>query len=135
MSFAGMNYLAIVIAAMIAFIFGAVYYGGLGKVWMTAARIESGQIRPRPVSFVISFICELVMAWVLAGVIGHLGVGEVTLKNGVISGFFIWLGFIATTLIVNQRYEGFGWKLTLIDGVHWLVVAVVMGAVIGALGV
>ena len=40
MSFAGMNYLAIVVAAVAAWIFGAVYYAGLGKRWMKAARID-----------------------------------------------------------------------------------------------
>ena len=78
-----------------------------------------------------SFVCELVMAWVLAGVIGHLGTGQVTLCNGVVSGFFLWLGFLATTIAVNQRYEGFGWDLTVIDAGHWLGVAVIMGGVIG----
>ena len=53
----------------------------------------------------------------------------------VISGFFIWLGFLATATAVNQRYEGFGWTLTLIDAGHWLGVALIMGAVIGAFGV
>jgi hypothetical protein len=85
--------------------------------------------------FVTSFICELIMAWVLAGVIGHLGAGQVTFSNGVISGLFIWVGFIATTIAVNQRYQGFGWDLTLIDAGHWLGVAVLMGAVIGCFGV
>ena len=85
--------------------------------------------------FLVSFVAELVMAWVLAGLIGHLGSGQVTLRNGVISGFFVWLGFLATATAVNQRYEGFGWKLTLIDAGHWLGVALIMGAVIGAFGV
>jgi hypothetical protein len=43
-----------------------------------------------------------VMAWVLAGMIGHLGPGQVTLRNGIISGLFAWLGFVATTLAVTR---------------------------------
>ncbi|HSO46981.1 MAG TPA: DUF1761 domain-containing protein, partial [Rhizobiaceae bacterium] len=39
-----------------------------------------------------------------------------------------------TTLVVNHRYGGFGWDLTLIDAGHWLAVLLVMGAVIGAFG-
>ena len=66
--------------------------------------------------------------------IGHLGTGEITLWNGVISGFFVWLGFMATTVAVNQRYEDFGWDLTIIDAGHWLGVAIIMGAVIGSWG-
>jgi len=135
MDFGGTNYLAIVVAAIVAFVFGAVYYGALGKPWMKAARINPEDASMSPVLLATGFIAELIMAWVLAGVIGHLGTGQVTLWNGVVSGFFIWLGFMATTVAVNQRYQGFGWDLTIIDGIHWLGVAVIMGAVIGWWGV
>ncbi len=135
MQFAGLNYIAIIVAAVAGFIFGAIYYGALGKAWMAAARIEPGQAQMRPSLFITSLVCELVMAWVLAGVLGHLGPGQVTVLNGIISGLFIWGGFIVTTIAVNQRYQGFGWKLTLIDAGHWLGVAVIMGAIIGWMGV
>ncbi len=135
MNFAGISYLAVLIAAIAAFVFGSVYYGVLGKPWMKAARIDPASAKMSPVLLVTSFACELVMAWVMAGVIGHLGAGQVTLWNGIVSGFFVWLGFLATTVAVNQRYQGFGWDLTLIDSGHWLGVAIVMGAVIGWWGV
>lgn len=135
MAFAGMNYLAVLIAAIAAFVIGAIYYGVLGKPWMKAARIGPAGAQMSPVLFAISFVSELVMATMVAGVVGHLGPGEVTLANGVVSAFFLWLGFVATTLVVNHRYQGFGWDLSLIDGVHWLLVLLAMGAIIGAMGV
>ena len=135
MDFGGLNYLAILVAAIAAFVFGAVYYGTLGKPWMKAARIEPGDARMSPVLFITSFVAELIMAWVLAGVIGHLGTGQATLMNGIISGAFVWLGFMATTIAVNQRYQGFGWDLTIRDAGHWLGVAIIMGAIIGWWGV
>lgn len=135
MIFGGINYLAILLAAVAAFAAGAVYYGALGKPWMKAARIDPAEAKMSPALFITSFACELVMAWVLAGVIGHLGEGQGTIRNGVVSGAFVWLGFMATTMAVNHRYQGFGWNLTIIDGVHWLIVAVLMGGIIGAFGV
>jgi ribosomal protein L3 len=75
------------------------------------------------------------MAWVLAGMIGHLGPGQVTLRNGIISGLFAWLGFVATTLAVNNAYGRRTVNLTVIDAGHWLAVLLVQGAVIGAFGV
>lgn len=135
MAFAGMNYLAVLIAAIAAFVIGAIYYGALGKPWMKAARIDPASAQMSPVLFAISFASELVMATMVAGVVGHLGPGEVTLVNGIASAFFLWLGFVATTLVVNHRYQGFGWDLSLIDGVHWLLVLLAMGAIIGAMGV
>ena len=134
MEFGGINYLAVLLAAVAAFVFGSVYYGTLGKPWMKAARIDPEDAKMSPVLFVTSFVAELVMAWVLAGVIGHLGQGQVTLANGIISAAFLWLGLVATTLTVNHRYQSFGWDLTIIDGMHWLGVLLVMGAVIGIMG-
>ncbi|GIL02648.1 MAG: hypothetical protein BroJett030_25470 [Alphaproteobacteria bacterium] len=135
MSFAGINYLAVILAAVAGFAIGAGWYTLLGTPWMKAARLEKGQGRPLPGLLATSAIALLVMAWVLAGVIGHLGPGQVTIWNGIVSAFFLWLGLVATTVTVNQRYQGFGWELTLIDAGHWLLAIVAMGAVIGAIGV
>ena len=67
MAFAGMNYLAVLIAAIAAFVIGAGYYGILGKPWMKAARIDPASAQMSPVLFAISFASELV-----SGVITHL---------------------------------------------------------------
>ncbi|QPC85978.1 DUF1761 family protein [Mesorhizobium sp. NBSH29] len=136
MDYAGTNYLAVLLAAVAAWFFGALWYGILfSKPWIKAARIDLTTSRRSPEPFIVSFIAEVVMAIVLAGAIGHLGGGQVTLTNGVISGLILWAGFIATTLAVNQRYQGFGWGLTVIDAGHWLGVMLLMGAIIGAMGV
>lgn len=135
MDFAGVNYLAIVLAALLAFVLGGIFYFLLGKQWMNAARIDpkSARMDFRLVS--ISLAALLVIAFVLAGVIGHLGTGQVTPVNGVISALFVWLGFVAAPMVVNHRFQGFGWRLTFIDGAHWLLVLLAMGLVIGTLGV
>jgi hypothetical protein len=131
MDFAGVSYIGILVAAAAGFVIGGAYYGALAKPWMKAARIDPADARMTPGLFINSVICELVMAFMLAGVIGHLGTGQGTPLNGLVSGFFVWLGFVATTLAVNHRYQGFGWDLTVIDGMHWLLVLLAMGAIIG----
>jgi hypothetical protein len=133
MTFAGLNYLAILVAAVAAFVWGAIYYMTLSKQWLAAV----GRVEPNksPVPFVISFVALIVMSWVLAGTVGHLGPGQVTLKNGIISGLFLWLGFIATTVFVNNAYPGRKYSLSVIDSIHWLGVVVIEGAVIGVMGV
>ncbi|MFZ2102866.1 MAG: DUF1761 domain-containing protein [Oricola sp.] len=135
MAFGGVNYIAVLVAAVAAFLAGAIYYGWLGKAWMKAARIDPANAKMSIVLIATSFISELIMAWTMAGVIGHLGDGQVTITNSLISAFLLWLGFMATTLTVNQRYQGFGWNLSIIDGIHWLIVALIMGGIIGAFGV
>ena len=137
MVFAGLNYLAIVIAALAAFAWGALYYTTLSRQWLAAVGMTREQMQTgrSPVPFVISFVALVVMAWVLAGTLGHLGPGQVTAKNGIISGLFLWLGFIATTVFVNNAYPGRKYSLSVIDSIHWLGVVVIQGAVIGAMGV
>lgn len=135
MDFAGINHLAVLVAAVLAFAFGALWYGALSKPWIKAVRLDPATLKMTPLHFATSLVAEFVMAWVLAGLIGHLGSGQVTLWNGVVSALFVWLGFVATVTAVNQRYEGYGWDLTLIDWGHWLGVLVIMGAVIGWFGV
>ena len=139
MIFAGVNYLAIVIAAVVAWLAGAGWYMTFGKSWMAAlgttpekmaaAKNQPGAFLP----FIYAFVAELAMAWVLSGLLGHLG--PLTLRGGVISGAFCWLGFVITTMLVNNSFAKRDWRLMLIDGGHWLVVLVLMGAIIGAMGV
>jgi len=143
MTFAGMNYLAILIAAVAAWLAGAAWYGLLAKPWVAAQgktmeefQAQRAAMRGSPAAyapFVIAFVAELIMAWVLAGVLGHMG--QVTLRNGVISAVFIWFGFVLTTLMVNYAFGARGIKLAAIDAGHWLLVLLVEGAVIGAMGV
>lgn len=136
MTFAGLNYLAILLAALAAFGWGAIYYMTLSKQWLAAVGMTKEQMQSRSAApFVISFIALIVMSWVLAGTLGHLGPGQVTVKNGIISGLFLWLGFIVTTVFVNNAYPGRKYSLSVIDSIHWLGVVVIEGAVIGAMGV
>jgi hypothetical protein len=56
------------------------------------------------------------------------------LRNGVISGAFCWLGFVITTMIVNNSFARRDPRLLLIDGGHWLVVLLLIGAIVGGFG-
>jgi len=83
--------------------------------------------------FLMTFVAQLVMAWMLAGALGHLG--DVSVLAGLITAALTWVGFVVTTMIVNHRFQGKPWSLTLIDAGHWLGVMLVMGVVIGLFGV
>jgi len=136
-----MNYLAIVIAAVAAWLASAVWYTSLGRIYVAALgkTVEQAHVdRKKPgafLPFIYAFVGNLIIAWMLAGVLGHLGPGQVTLRNGVISAAFIWFGFILTTMVVNFSFSGRDKRLLLIDVANWLIVLVVIGAVIGAIGV
>ena len=138
MEFAGTNYPAIGVATVDSFALGSVYYMVLAKPWMNAVGKTEDQIKAdgmKPSVFIFTFIAQLAMAWVLSGVLGHLGTDQVTAMNGLISAGFIWFGFVATTLAVNHSFQGAKKSLTVIDGGHWLGVLLVQGLVIGLFGV
>lgn len=137
MQFAGISYLAVIVAAVAGFAFGALYYTLLGRAWADAlGRTASEMAANRSAGpFIVAAVAQLVMAFIVAGAIGHLGPGQVTPKNGVIAGLILWVGFVATTLSVNYAFQGARRALTLIDGAHWLGVLLLQGLIIGLIGV
>ncbi len=132
------NLLAVIVAAIAAMPIGAAWYGALAKAWMDAtgftkeerAQVEKGG---NPLIYALAALCHLVIAYMLAGVIFHSG--GYSLGNGVLSAFLIWLGFVLTTMSVNHRFQMKSWKLTAIDGGHFLATMLVQGALIGWWGV
>jgi hypothetical protein len=131
------NYIAVLCAAIAAWIAGAIWYSVLGNRWKAALGWSDAEIESRaaklPVGpMIISFVAELLMAVLLAGLIGHFG--AMTIRTGAIVGGLCWLAFVATTIGVNNAYAGRSPWLTLIDSGHWLAVLLIEGVVIGAFG-
>ncbi len=139
MDFAGQSMIAILVAALVGFIIGGIWYGMLGNAWMKAASInpadmvdEQGKKKMPVVSMILAALANLVLAITLSGLMGHM---VVDVRHGLITAAFIALGFIFPTLMVNYSFQGRPFRLTLIDTGHWLLVLLVMGAIIGFIGV
>ncbi|MGH6620119.1 MAG: DUF1761 domain-containing protein [Alphaproteobacteria bacterium] len=136
MHFAGISYIAVVFAAAASFVFGFAYYMAFGKPWMEALGKTKADIENRksPLPFIIAAVAELVIAYMLAGVMGHLGRDAMTVPTGLITGLCAWIGFVITTMGVNHAFQGVRPMLTLIDGGHWLGVLLLQGLIIGWIG-
>ena len=133
------NYVAIIAAAVASWLAGAIWYGVLGKQWLAALGWTEADVagpdgkRRMPMGpMILSFIAGLVMAFLLSGLMGH--VGPISVRSGIISGALVWVGFVITTIAVNNAFQKRKAMLTVIDGGHWLLALVVQGAVLGALG-
>jgi hypothetical protein len=137
MTFGNLNYWPILVAAIASFAFGAAWYTALSRQWMAARGLTEAEVRartgPSPLPFVISFVALLIMAWMFAGILQHLARGgtAMSVRSGLIAGFFLWLGFVITTMAVNHAFQGERRVLTLIDGGHWLGVLLIQGAILG----
>jgi hypothetical protein len=127
------NWLAVVLATVASFAFGAVWYMGLSKQWLAALGKTRNELNVGYTPFIWSVVVELIMAYFLALLTPAL-LGDITVAGGAIVGAHMWLGFVITSLIMNHRYEGLKWSLTVIDGLHLLGVLLIQGVVIGLFG-
>ncbi|MGL4323349.1 MAG: DUF1761 domain-containing protein [Beijerinckiaceae bacterium] len=142
MAYAGVNLFAVFLATFAGYLFGAMYYMLVSKPWLAASefsdvqrmRIEGGG-RRAPAPFVISLLAQALMAYMFASLQGHLGPAAATVKGGLLSGFFLWAGFVLTTILTNYSFGMRRWSLIGIDALHWLGVLLIQGAVIGLLPV
>lgn len=136
------NFLSVLVAAVVAWLYGAAYYTILAKAWiaaqgmtveqhkaMMAARSKVGFWGP----YVLTLVAELLMGVTIYGILTHSGLWS--LRAGIITGAFCWVGFVLTTLTINNAYGGRKVMLTVIDGAHWLGVLVIIGGIVGAWGV
>jgi fatty acid desaturase len=135
----GVNAIAVLVAGVAGWLVGAIWYGVLGRPWRTALgwseadlRAPDGKRRVPVTAMTVALFAQIVMALILAGMIGRIGPPSVI--KGIVSGALIWLGFVMTTLAVNNAFQRKSPLLTLIDGGHWFTVLVVQGIVIGLFG-
>jgi len=140
MSHAG-NVLAIFVAAVAAWVFGGIYYTTLSGPWMRALgktpeqckaelAAKSGIAKVAP--FILAFIGELIMAWAIYGITLHMNMFNV--RDGILIGAGCWLGFVLTTVTVNNAFSGRKAMLSVIDSIAWLGVLLIIGAIIGWFG-
>ena len=117
---------AILGAGVAGWIFGAIWYGVLGKVWQRARGLdpESCKGQKMPLApMVVSFLAALVMSAVLYQLLANLGVLGV--EPAALAGLTIGVGFLATSTLVNNMFQQKPFALTVIDGGHWVLAVVV----------
>lgn len=138
-----LNFFILLGASVCSWLFGAMYYGSLGKQWVAAQGATMEELKARQAAkagkisaqapFILAFIAQLIMAYVLYGLMKHVAhAGPLTVRNGMISGAFIWFAFILMPIAVNYAFSGRKIMLTVIDGGHWLGVMLILGAILGA---
>jgi hypothetical protein len=129
------NYPAVLVAAIVQFVLGATWYSPVlfAKKWMAltgvteemARSMSGGQIAYAYVGSLVSF---LITYYVMAHFTHYTN--SKTVKQGAQTGFWLWLGFVATSLFVNDAYQNKQFTLWLIDAGYWLVSLIVGGIVL-----
>lgn len=117
-----LNLPAVLVAALIGFVVGGLWYGPLfGAAWMRSIGLDPAMARnaPRPGMkriFGFSFILQWVMALNLA-----------LFMQGTIGAFLI-----AAALTINALFEGRPRSYIAINAGYWVVTLTAMGLVLGA---
>lgn len=128
------NVLAVLTAAVAAFALGALWYSPVlfAKQWMRAQghtpekleTMKKGVAR----AYAVSFVCFVVMAAMMAILIGRLGIGSVL--GGIKLGVLCWIGFAATIGLTANMYSDKPLSAYLIDAGYQLVYMVIMGIIL-----
>ena len=124
------HYPAIAIAAIAGFCVGWIWYSLFGPSWLKRLGVPPAG---RSIGlWTLALIANVVMAAALQGVMVHTGLWGV--RNGMISGALLWIGFVLTALGLTEAFHGRPPAVIAIDTGHWLATLLAMGAIIGALG-
>jgi len=126
-----LSLLAILGAAVARFFIGFIWHAVLpfGKSILKELGETKKQMKARQgKGLPVDFIAGLLMAFVLAHAIRYAGAQGMT--QGMMVGFWNWLGFIATGLIAEVVWHGRSMNWFLFTGGYYLVSLLAMGAIL-----
>lgn len=135
MSILIVNYLAVLVASVVAMGIGMFWYSpsGFGKQWAaqmgwSVAKMKEQMKKATGTTYLTAFAGNVVMAFVLAQLVANIGI--VTVGDAVMLGIWAWVGFIATSFLSSVLWEGRTWQLYGINTAYQLVSLVVMSIIL-----
>jgi len=126
----GLNWLAIIIAAIVFFGLAAIWYQPrvMGRRWMEAAGVEPPDAAPSPAVFVGVLVAYFIMAVVLAMI--ARGIGASSFGDGLTLGLATGIAFVAAQVWVNVTFERRSRNLVLVNGGIGIIGHVVMAIIV-----
>mgnify|MGYP001593097774 CR=1 FL=1 len=129
-----LNWWAVLVAALAAYILGALWYSPLlfGKTWLHLMGWSREQMEHHKKEalrgYLINFVATFVVAAVLAHVVYFLNV--VDWQEGLETGFWMWLGFVVTVQLGGVLWEGKKFALFLLNTGYNLASLLAMGVIL-----
>ena len=126
------NIWAVLVAAVISMVAGSVWYskGLFGKEWAKLAGRKLEDMTSSASGYGIAALGSLVQACILAHFVTYTG--STTFWDGLVTGFWLWLGFVAVVTAINLVFEGKSWALWRINTGYFLVVLLINGGLLAA---
>jgi hypothetical protein len=126
------NWIAIIVAAIVPMVLGALWYSPVlfAEPWMRAVGRTREELGDAALGYLISAVGAFLASYALARIMRWAEVDDVW--NGALVGALVWVGFVATVLAVTTYFGGRPRALWLINAGYQLVALVLMGAIHGA---
>ena len=126
----GINFLAVVVAAALAFVASAVWYIVFGKeLAKVSAAFAKGLQKRQPWKLLGVIVQSLVLALVLAYFIRLIGKADWLGALGV--GILLWIGLAAMQWVGSIMWENVPVKMAAIHAGDWLVKLVLIAVIVG----
>lgn len=131
MDYGSISWLAVVVAAVVFFALGGLWYAVLFSKTFTRASgmTEEEMGESNPVTFGVTFVLELLAAVGLSALIG----GDSNVGDGLRTGLEVGVFFVFTTLAVTALYDRKSPVLFGLNAGYNLLGFAAMGAIIGAM--
>lgn len=128
-----LNLVPVVIAGVINMVLGALWYSPLvvGKLWMHSMGKTDEELKQEfsstsmAFTYIVNTVASLLFAYVLAHLIKFSQIN--TFSQGVMIGFWVWLGFVVTTVIPGYMYESKPKMLYFLFIIYQLISITLMG--------
>ncbi len=126
----GISFWWILLAVVVYFGIGAIWYSPIMfmKQWQAEIKHKATEMNMAMPAMVITFLSMAVLVMLEAYLVQATGTKG--WMRGAYLGAKIWLGFVATTALVNSSFQGGSKKLFAIDQGYHLVGIVLAGAIL-----
>lgn len=126
------NYLAVIVAAIVYLIIGWLWYAPLfGAAWMKAIGKTKEQVAAgaSAANYIIALVTSFIACYGIARIM--LWYGDVSIRSGILVGVLVGVCFVLTSMFVNDTFEKRPTGLTFINVLYHLVSMVVAGIILG----
>ena len=128
-----LNYLAILACVVASMVLGYLWYsmGVFGRPWMNLiGKVEADLKKGAASSAGLALPLAFITAFVFAHIIDY--VNATTVMDGLVTGFWLWLGFVFTTVAMQNLFAQRPFTLTAINVGYHLVQFLIFGAILAA---
>ena len=129
---AGINWLAVVVATVIAFAVGATWYSKalFGNAWMEEVGLTEEALNSSnmPMTFGGTFVLQFISMTALAALLGSDSTWQIGLGAGLLIGVF----WVATAYGVTYLFEQRTMRLFMINAGYYVILFAIVGTVLGS---